>query len=63
MVWGFRVGLCGFSALRGLCGFCVREWLGGYKARCVFAFLFVLLSCFYALCQACYPCILVFARY
>ena len=24
-----RVGLLGLRALRGLCGFCVREWLGG----------------------------------
>ena len=23
--WGFRVGLCGLGALRGLCGFCARE--------------------------------------
>lgn len=25
VVWGFGVGLCCFGALRGLCGFCVRE--------------------------------------
>ena len=31
-VWGFRVGLCWFGGLRGLCGFCVRERLGGLKA-------------------------------
>ena len=24
------VGLYCLGALRGLCGFCVREWLGGY---------------------------------
>ena len=26
---GFRVCLCYLGALRGLWGFCVREWLGG----------------------------------
>ena len=31
-VWAFRVGLCCLGALRGLCGFCVREWLGGFMA-------------------------------
>ena len=30
--WGFRVGLCWLGALRGLWGFCVREWLGGFMA-------------------------------
>ena len=30
-------------ALRGLCGFCVREWLGGLEACCVFAPVFHLL--------------------
>ena len=30
--WGFRLGLLGLGAVRGLCGFCVREWLGGYMA-------------------------------
>ena len=45
---GFRVGLYCWRALRGLCGFCVREWLVGLKARCVFASVFILLcSCFY----------------
>ena len=39
-VWGCCVGLCCLGALRGLCGFCVREWLGGLKTFCVFAFLF-----------------------
>ena len=33
------VGLYCLRALRGLWGFCVREWLGGLKARGVFAFL------------------------
>ena len=33
------MGLCCLGALRGLWGFCVREWLGGLKACCVFAFL------------------------
>ena len=36
-VWGFRVGLCCLGGLRGLWGFCVREWLGGLEACCVFA--------------------------
>ena len=39
----FRVGLYCLRALRGLWGFCAREWLGGLKACCVFALLFVLL--------------------
>ena len=34
--WGVCVGLCGLRALRGLWGFCVREWLGGLKACCDF---------------------------
>ena len=33
----FRVCLLGFGALRGLCGFCVREWLGGLEDCGVFA--------------------------
>ena len=33
----FRVGLLGLGALRGLWGFCTREWLGGFGACCVFA--------------------------
>ena len=40
--WGFRVGLYCLGALRGLWGFCVREWLGGLKACGVFALVFVL---------------------
>ena len=39
--WGCCVGLCGLRALRGLCGFCVRERLGGLKACGVFAFVFL----------------------
>ena len=42
-VYGVCVGLCGLRALRGLCGFCVREWLGGLKACGVFALRFLLL--------------------
>ena len=48
------VGLYCSGALRGLWGFCVREWLGGLKACGVFAFLFILFvlllsfSCFVA---------------
>ena len=43
------VGLYCLRALRGLWGFCVREWLGGLEACGVFAFIypFVCLS-FYA---------------
>ena len=37
------VGLYWFGALRGLWGFCVREWLGGFRACCVFAPVFILL--------------------
>ena len=37
------VGLCCSGTLRGLCGFCVREWLGGLKACGVFAPVFLLL--------------------
>ena len=48
MVWVVYVGLCGSGNLRGLCGFCVREWLGGLKACGVFAFL---LSVFHLLCS------------
>ena len=40
---GFRVGLCGLRALRGLWGFCVRVELGGLEACCVFAPVFHLL--------------------
>ena len=43
----FRVGLCRLLALRGLCGFCVREWLGGLEACCVFASVFILLCLYF----------------
>ena len=33
-----------FVALRGLWGFCVREWLGGFGACCVFALVFPLFA-------------------
>ena len=49
--YGADVYLYELRSLRGLWGFCVREWLGGLEACGVFAFLFVLLSlcllCFY----------------
>ena len=35
------MGLCCSGALRGLWGFCVREWLGGLKACGVFASVFL----------------------
>ena len=35
------VGLYCLRALRGLCGFCVREWLGGFMACGVFASVFL----------------------
>ena len=38
--WGADVYLYGFGVLRGLWGFCVREWLGGYMACGVFASIF-----------------------
>ena len=53
VVWGVRVGLCCLGALRGLCGFCVREWLGGLKACGVFALYFVLLSFLFPLLPSC----------
>ena len=64
----FRVGLLGLGALRGLWGFCVREWLGGYMtcgdflqnlSFCPFVFFFsplVLLSP--ALLLGFLPCLL-----
>ena len=44
------MGLCCLRALRGLCGFCVREWLGGLKACGVFASVFILLPSVFLLC-------------
>ena len=38
--WCVCVGLYCLGALRGLCGFCAREWLGGLKACGVFASVF-----------------------
>ena len=43
----FRVGLLGLGALRGLCGFCAREWLGGYMTCGVFASVFPLLCLYF----------------
>lgn len=42
--WGADVYLYGLRALRGLWGFYVREWLGGFGACCVFC-PFVFFSC------------------
>lgn len=39
--WGWYMGLYCLRALRGLCGFCVRERLGGFVACGVFALRFV----------------------
>ena len=39
------MGLFVLRALRGLWGFCVREWLGGFGACCVFASIFSLFPC------------------
>ena len=57
VVWGCCVGLCGSCGLRGLWGFCVREWLGGFMACGVFAFLFVLFALLLSFC----PCVSVSA--
>ena len=63
-IWVYRllVWVCSFWVICVACGafVCVRCLAVLWLVAC-FAFLFVLLSCFYALCQACYPCILVFA--
>lgn len=63
----FGVGLCCLRALRGLWGFCVREWLGGFGACCVFALVFplfaivfLLLSCFCPLLCLVSLCLLSF---
>ena len=49
--------LCCLRALRGLWGFCTRVELGGFRACCVFALVFILLPfvfvsllCFLSLC-------------
>ena len=52
------MGLLGLRALRGLCGFCVREWLGGLKACCVFAFLFSPFTSVFALLLCSLPALL-----
>lgn len=44
--WGADVYLYGLRSLRGLWGFCAREWLGGFMACGVFAFHFVFSPCF-----------------
>ena len=44
--WGADVYLYGLMPLRGLWGFCVREWLGGFEACGVFASILSLCSCF-----------------
>ena len=58
----FRVGLFVLGGLRGLWGFCVREWLGGFGACGVFhlfsASLSVFLSFVLSLCLAFYPALL-----
>lgn len=48
--WGACVDLCCFGALRGLWGFCVREWLGGFMACGVFCLRFPLLSSLVLFC-------------
>ena len=58
--WAFRVGLCCLRALRGLCGFCVREWLGGLKACGVFAPVFHLLPISFCLSFYLFTCFLSF---
>ena len=61
--YGVDVYLYELMSLRGLWGFCVREWLGGLKTFCVFAFLFLsLCSCFCSslscFCLSfCFPCL------
>ena len=56
--WGFGVGLCCLRALRGLCGFCVREVFGGFRACGVFASILYLLPCFLSCCL-CFPLVVV----
>ena len=47
------VGLYCSGALRGLCGFCVRERLGGFRACGVFASVFRFFSVFVLLLSFC----------
>ena len=44
------MGLCGFGALLGLCGFCAREVFGGLKACGEFASILSLSPMFYLFC-------------
>ena len=53
------MGLYCLGALHGLWGFCVREWLGGFGACCVFALLFVLLSFRFPLLSCFRPALLL----
>ena len=57
---GVCVGLYCSGTLRGLWGFCVREWLGGFGACGVFAFLFISLPAFCpSPCLLCSGCLLL----
>ena len=58
MVCGVCVGLCCIGALRGLCGVCTRVELGGFRACCVFASIFIVLPLFFFF-FACFPALLV----
>lgn len=52
------MGLCWLGGLRGLWGFCVREWLGGYMTCGVFAFLLSVFLFFSpAFCPLVLPCL------
>lgn len=62
-VYGVRVGLFGFGALRGLCGFCARVELGGLGACGVFASIYSFICLYlpfvlslYLLLSSC-PCV------
>ena len=69
--WAFCVGLCCLRALCGLCGFCVREWLGGLKACgvfssfypficlsfCLFALVFIIFALVLSLCISSWLCL------
>ena len=57
------VGLFVLRALRGLWGFCAREWLGGLETCGVFASIFQLLCpsfCLFVLRFISLPCLLSF---
>lgn len=51
--WGWYMGSYCLRALRGLCGFCARVWLGGFGACGVFALVFILLPCFLSILSFC----------